>query len=261
MTRYSLFIASALTSAFLFTQAYADTTDETSKSGELPKAEIEGIIKDYIMKHPEVMQESFNKMQQRDQAKRMETMKKGAVKYKDELLGGENTPSAGDASTATVTITEFYDFHCGYCKQMVPTITKVLDEDKHVRVVFKDLPILSPDSELAAKASIAFYSLNKAHYFEFYTELMKATGHFDEQLLQETAAKFGVKGDALKDAMNLPEVAEAVAKNKELAKNLSVTGTPALFIGTEVMGGAASYDQLKNAIQKIREKKASGHNS
>ena len=127
--------------------------------------------------------------------------------------------------------------------------------------MFKDFPILSPDSELAAKASIAFYSLNKARYFEFYTELMKATGHFDEKTLQDTAAKFGVKGDALKKAMDSPEVAEMVAKNKELAKNLSVTGTPALFIGNEVMGGATSYDQLKDVIQKTREKKASSHNS
>ena len=125
MTRYSLYIASALTGALLMTQAYADTTDERPNVDEVPTAEIESAVKDYIMKHPEVIQESFMKMHEREQAKRMAMMKKGAVKYKDELLGGENTPSAGDASTATVTITEFYDFHCGYCKQMVPTITKL----------------------------------------------------------------------------------------------------------------------------------------
>jgi protein-disulfide isomerase len=251
MSPHLLRVTVAATSMLFMAQAYADTPTPPSK------ADFDIIIKEYIMKHPEVIQQSFAKMQKDAQDKHMAAMRKGAVKYKKELMGSVNNPAIGDPSTATVTITEFYDFHCGYCKQMVPTITKLMEEDKNIRVVFKDYPIFGPDSELAAKASIAFYQLNKARYFDFYQDMMKVTGKFDEKTIQDIAAKYGVNESALKDAMALPAVTKLLDANKELGKNLSVTGTPAFFVGTEVMGGATSYDGLKAAVKKMRDKKAS----
>ncbi len=245
----TLLSVACLLARLLTAEAYADT------AGSLSKDDVQRIVKEYLLKHPETIQASLRAGQSKELARRRKLMQQAARQHQDDLFHSGNYPSAGDAFPGNVTITEFYDFHCGFCKQMVPTLTKLLQEDKHVRVVFRDFPILAPDSELAAKASVAFYRLNKEKYFDFYCELMKSTGHFEDKSIQAIAAKFRVDGDALKAEMDKPETAAAIATNKDLGKALAISGTPTLYVDTIVLDGSTPYDKLKAVIDKLRKQK------
>ncbi len=254
MKATALPLAAALVAVAFAQHACADAPPELSRK------EIETIVRQYVQKHPDVIRDSIRKLQQQELAQHTVQMKKAAAKYQARLTDA-NAPSVGDASAATVTITEFYDFHCGFCKRMVPVIARLIQEDQELRFVFKDYPLLSADSELAARASLAFYRLNKENYFDFYSTLMQSTGQFDDASLQAAAAKYGVAGSALKQAMDDPEIGKALQENKELAKLLSITGTPVLYVGTEVVPSATTYEQLKELINKARKKGTRDHKS
>ncbi len=255
MNRLLFYCSAITTSIMLVFPARADSTQGLSKS------QIEEIVRQYILRHPEIVESSLNTMANQRAARQKELMRKAATEFADELRGSAQDPTVGASSEDTTTITMFYDFHCGFCKQMLPVLTRLMQEDKHLRFVFKDYPILSPDSDLAAKASIAFYLLNKDRYFDFYTELMKSTGHFDEKSLGEAAGKLGVAADALSQTMAKPEVAAAIAHNKELATKLHIIGTPVIYVGSEVLAGAVTYDQIKEVIRHLRTSEAHGHTS
>ncbi len=250
MNKPFLSLAGITITAMFFSPALADSSSQRSKR------QIEEIIRQYILTHPDVIQLSFENMAKKKAAAQKKLMHAAATELKDALRGNTEDPTVGDPSTATATVTVFYDFHCGFCKQLLPVLTRLMQEDKHLRIVFKDYPILAPDSDLAAKASIAFYLLNKEHYFDYYTELMKSTGHFDEKSLGEAAGKLGVPVDVLRQTMEKPEIAAAIAHNKELATKLHITGTPTIYVGTEVLPGATTYEQLKEVIRKVRASEA-----
>lgn len=220
----------------------------------LTRSDVEAIVKQYIMDHPEVLIESVNQMQQKMQLDRMKKAAEAITTRKDEIMNDPDSPVAGNPS-GDVTVVEFFDYNCGYCKRMVPIISKVMEEDKNIRFVFKEFPILSATSATAAKAALAVYRMDKEKYFPFHSALMKATGSMNEEAIMKIAESLDIDTDDLKEEMKKPEIEQEIDKNHKLAEALNVSGTPAFIIGEQFLPGAIDEATLREAVKEARAKK------
>lgn len=215
--------------------------------GELP-----ALVKETLINNPDILVEAFKEMRKKQEADSKEAAQKAFVKNKDKIYRDNTSPSLGNPRGTDVTIVEFFDYHCGYCKQMLPVITKLTNEDKKVRVIFREFPILSDDSVMAARAALAVHKIDKNKYFAFHTALMNTKGKFDERMLMEVAKNLGISSKELKTQMDSKEVSDMLEANRKLAQEFGIRGTPAILIGDQMMPGAVPYDNLKAAIEDIR---------
>lgn len=221
----------------------------------LAKADVQAIIKETLINDPEIIMLALEKLRQQKAEDAKKEGKAAIEKNKADLFSDATSPSIG-AANADVTVVEFYDYHCGYCKTFLAELTKLVAADKKLRVVFKDFPILSEDSVTAARASIAAYNINKAKYLDYHTALMSEKGKFDETRLLEIAKRVGIDADKLKAEMAKPEITAKLDKNRMLAEQLGIRGTPGLVIGNEVLGGAASLAEMQEYVAKARAENA-----
>jgi len=220
----------------------------------ITKEEAEEIVKQTIQDNPELIMKSVQSFQIKKQAEAASQAAKNIVAMQGDLQNNPNSPSVGNPN-ADVTIVEFFDYHCGYCKRLIPAITQLLDEDKNIRFVFKELPILGEDSVTATKVSLAVNLVDKSKYFAFHNAVMKMTGSFTLEALIAKAKELGVDEVALRAAINSPEVAKEISNNKELASSLNITGTPAMVIGSDLTPGAIPIDTIKAKIAAARANK------
>lgn len=166
------------------------------------------------------------------------------------LLDDPNTPFVGPKD-AKFQIVEFFDYNCGFCKQANPDLDRVIKEQPNIKFIFKELPILSDSSDLAARWAMAANRHGK--YLEFHTELMMHQGPLTEDYLVETAKKLGLDPGKMKIDANDQEVRDDLQKNIDLARQLGVRGTPFFIIGKEKIPGAVGYSKMKELIAKERD--------
>ena len=214
------------------------------------KEEINKLIEAYIMEHPEVIIKSIDEMRKRQQREEQEAAKKNLIAFEDEILRNPSDPVGGNKE-GDVTDVEFYDYRCGYCKLFYYALNEVSEEDENVRIVFKELPVLGPTSELAARAAIAASRQNL--YQPFHEKLMELEGNFDDKKLFDVAGEVGLDIARLKKDMALRSVQGILDDTKDLAQNLSITGTPAIIIGSNIIRGAIGKDRLKALIAATRK--------
>ena len=226
--------------------AKPDTSEATSG---LSKAEIEKIVHEYIVSNPEVLVEAFDALEQREIAKKAEQFEKNLVQAKDDLWNDGFSYVAGNPD-ADVTIVEFFDYNCGYCRRALPTVLRLLDQDKNIRVVFKEWPIQGPDSIVAARASMA--ATKQGKFMELHEALMNSSEAVTEASVMKTAAQVGIDVVQLQKDMEAPELDEMLSRNSALAQNLGITGTPAFVVGDQLIPGAAPIDQFKSVIEAVR---------
>ena len=216
-------------------------TVSLSHSHEINKDKVETIIKDFLKKNPEYIQSTLDnyKISQENQKKQ------NAIK----LLKGIGNPGFFHKQ-ADITIYEFFDYNCGYCKSVVKTIMDVLSEDKKINFVFVEFPILSQQSYFAAKAALASKKQNL--YNQFHLSLMKIKGRVNEEKVFNIAKKIGLDLSQLRIDMNNPEIEQQLLKNREIAKLLGLNGTPAFVIGDIIYSGALNLNNLKEIIKNFR---------
>lgn len=238
--------------------AVAPAAPATAQGNFVTKQELPALVKEAIMKNPEMIMDAVKVLKEKQATEAKAKAEEALVKNKDALFGNANDPSFGDAKTADVTVVEFFDYHCGYCRHLLPDLTKLVKEDGKVRVIFKELPILSDDSRAAARAALAVNAIAKDKYFDYHTALMKHEGKYEEKSLLDIAKKLGVDTAKLKTEMAKPEYTAALEKNSMLAEELGVRGTPALVIGNQISPGTLPYDELKKLVTAARagDKKA-----
>lgn len=210
------------------------------------KSALSAEIKQFILDNPQVLISSveayYNK--QNDTKKAQE----GPLnQFPAGLLDYPGTPEAGPKD-AKVTMVEFFDYNCGYCKQVATDVENLLKEDKNVRVVFKELPILSDTSEVAARYALAAHKQGK--YMPYHMALLQHQGPISETFLLDTAKTLGLDADKLKKDANTQDVRDMLAKNVDLAKELGVRGTPFFIIGREKVPGAIGLSRMKEIIAK-----------
>ena len=226
----------------------------TAPVKSLPPAEkkaIEGIVREYILNNPEVIIEAIQGLRERDQQQARKRVRKTLVSRRGELLNDPLTPVGGNPK-GDVTIVEFFDYRCGYCKRVFPAIQELLNTDGNIRYVFKEFPILGPDSVTAAKVALAVWKIDKEKYEPFHKAMMPTKGALTESRIMRIAAGVGLDVKALKKAMLGPDIAALIEKNFALAQALDINGTPAFVIGDEVVRGAIDLAALKQLVSQAR---------
>jgi protein-disulfide isomerase len=224
--------------------AAADTRPVTR--GELP-----ALVREALMSNPEMIKDAVEKLREKQAAEAKTKADAAMVKYKDALFNDPDAPTVG-AKDADVVIVEFFDYHCGYCRRMVPAVTQLLKEDKKVRFIFKEFPILSEDSVNASRAALAVNRIAKDKYFDYHQALMKIEGKYDEKALLDAGKKLGISSDKLKAEMAKPEVTAILDKDREMGAELGVTGTPAIIVGNTLIPGAIPYEEMKKVVENVR---------
>ncbi len=219
---------------------------------EAQRKEIEALIEDYITKNPDIIMRSLQSMQARKEQAERDHAKEAVVQLRDQLAHDPADPAVGDAA-ATVTIVEFFDYRCSYCKRVLPDLMKIMAEDKGVRVVFKEFPILGDESVLATRAALAVWNTWPDKYMAYHDAMMGGRGALSANKVYDYAAELGIDTDAMKVAMKDPKVDAVIQRNYELAQILQINGTPAFIIGDELAPGAIDLNAMKQLVAKARK--------
>ena len=214
----------------------------SSHSHEMNKDKVEKIIKEFLKKNPEYIKSTLDNFKIAQEKQK----KQNAIKLLKEI----DNPGFFHKQ-ADITIYEFFDYNCGYCKSVVKTIMDILSEDKKINFVFVEFPILSQKSYIAAKAALASKKQNL--YNQFHLSLMKMKGRLNEEKVFSIAKKTGLDLRKLRIDMNNPEIEQQLLKNREIAKLLGLNGTPAFIIGDIIYSGALNLNNLKQIIKDFRE--------
>ncbi|MBY8825890.1 DsbA family protein [Sphingomonas colocasiae] len=211
--------------------------------GDAERAKIEAVVRDYILAHPEIIPEAMEKLQQREISKVVDTNRSRIeTPFASAWAGNER----GDA-----TLTIFFDYACGYCRASLPDIERLLKEDKQLKVVFRELPILSETSELAARASLAAAAQGK---FKAFHDALYAAGRPTPQTIERVQKEVGIDISAAAKVQTSPEASREIEGNVQLARDLRFSGTPSWVVGDQILNGAVGYDTLKKAIAEARKK-------
>lgn len=209
----------------------------------------EGVIKDYLLKNPVIIREALQALQVQEEDAKQARASTVLKTHKDQLFYDKTSPVAGNPK-GDITIVEFFDYNCGYCKRTALTLKAVMKQDPNVRVVYKEFAILGPQSIIAAKAALAAQKQGK--YKEFHEGLMM--GQSDENSISALTNLLGMDYKKLRKDMTDPEIQQVLQKNYQLAITLGINGTPAFVIGERLVPGAVGVAALTQIIKEERAK-------
>ncbi|MGE3622663.1 MAG: DsbA family protein [Bdellovibrionales bacterium] len=228
----------------------ATTAPAASVFSDAQRSEIENVVKEYLtQKNPEVIMQAMQELKKRQEADSDAKSKSAITSNKDKLYNDPNSPVGGNPK-GDVTVVEFFDYQCGYCKMSQPTVEKLIKEDKNVKVVYKEFPILGPASTTATKAALASVKQNK--YEKLHEALMTEKGHFTDDIVYKIAKDAGLDVEKLKKDMNDPSIDKMIEANIALGTEIGARGTPTFIINDELFPGAMEYPQLKKAVEDAR---------
>jgi len=214
------------------------------------RAEIENIVKAYLVdKHPEVMAQGLQNLQKREREDAEAKSKEAVNSAKDRIYNDPNSPVAGNPK-GDVTVVEFYDFQCGYCKMSEEGVERLLKEDKNVKFVYKDFPILGPASTEASKAAVA--SIKQGKFQAFHDAMMNKKDHLTSEMMFQTAKDVGIDVEKLKKDMESDSVKDILNSNLKLGQDIGIRGTPMFIVGDNVFPFAMEYDKLKQTVADAR---------
>jgi protein-disulfide isomerase len=210
--------------------------------------DIEKIIYNYLLENPEVIFEAVDKFRANEREMEEKLFSKKYDEYRDDIINDPTSPSVGP-DDADVVIVEFFDYNCGYCKQAFFDVQAILKDDKNVKVIFKELPILSSGSKTAAQWALASHKQGK--YWEYHSKIMKSPSK-DERTLEKLAKDIGLDIKKLKKDAESTEIQEAIENNLELTRQLGIRGTPAFIINDSLARGYIGLEGMKSQIKQIR---------
>jgi protein-disulfide isomerase len=214
------------------------------------KQQLDQQIHDYILAHPEVVMEALQAYDQQQKDKEAAGQKQAITERSDELLHDAGDPVGGNPD-ATLTVVEFFDYHCPYCKAVAPEFLSTVQSDGNLRVVFKEFPILGDSSVFAAKVALAAEKQGK--YIDMHRALMALKGDLSEDAVYGAAKAQGLDVDKLKQDVAAPDIEERITKTYDLARALGIHGTPAFIIGDELIPGALPMSELMQKVDKQRK--------
>jgi protein-disulfide isomerase len=211
---------------------------------------IESIIHDYLVHNPDVLIEALRGAEEKLNREADASATKALRDRRGEIFDDPATPVGGNPR-GDVTIVEFFDYRCPYCKQVLPSLQSLLKEDRKLRFLYKEMPVLGPQSVVAAHAALAAQRQGK--YEAFHTAMMATKGQITEDTVYQVAGSVGLDVDRLKRDMAAPEIDRELKANLALADALNIHGTPAFIIGDQIVPGALDLDTLKNMIADARK--------
>lgn len=219
----------------------------------MPKDEFARRVRAYLLEHPEVIAEAIGRLKSQQGAQEATEVQTALKLRADEVFRDPDSPVGGNPD-GDVTLVEFFDYNCAYCRQVAPLLLEAVAADPKLRVVFKEFPILGSNSAFAAKAALAAHKQGK--YLAFHDELMKARGVLDERKVLEAATAAGLDVDRLKTDMEAPTIQAVLDRNLDLARALRINGTPGFVVGDGVFAGARDLKGLQALITEARNSRS-----
>jgi protein-disulfide isomerase len=213
------------------------------------KAEIERIIHDYLVENPEVLVKAFEELERRQGVAKLAETQAAVEKHRKAIYEDPGDYVAGNPE-GDVTLVEFFDYQCGYCKRSFEPLMDFVEKDGNIRLVLKEFPILGPNSLLATKAAIA--AENQGRYFDMHRALYEHKGGIDEDAIMAVAAGLGLDVAKLKKDMGDPAIQDQVSRTYRLAEQLGVDGTPAFVVGGTMYPGAVDEARLTEMMKEAR---------
>ena len=217
------------------------------------KTEIEKIIRDYLVTHPEVLQEAIAELDKRQAA--ADTAKaKAAVAANAETLFNSSRQVVLGNPKGDVTLVEFFDYNCGFCKGALPTLVDLMKDDTKLKVVLKEFPVLGPGSVEAAKVAVAVRMQDKSgkKYLDFHQKLLGGRGQADKARALAVAKEVGMDMARLEKDMASDEARVSLEESLKLAETLGLNGTPSYVVGDDVVIGAVGMEALRGKIAMAR---------
>lgn len=229
-----------------------ETVAESSAAADLPvdRAAIEQIIYDYLMANPEVILDAVDKYQQDKQAAADQAAVAVLEKNWEALVDGPYTFSVGPKDAA-VTVIEFFDYNCGYCRVATPHLLSAIGDMPDVRFVFKEYPIRGADSVAVARASLA--AIGQDNYLELHQALMTAEGRMSLERFEEMASGLGMDIEKIRAKMDDDDIKAALERNNALTKALYIEGTPSFIIGRSVVRGWPGPEKFTQMIEDAKK--------
>ena len=216
---------------------------------ELSEEDVKRLALEAILENPEIVMEAVQILREREAQEQAAASEEALAARSGELTEGENAPVLGNPE-GDVTIVEFFDYNCPYCRRAAEGLEVLLEDDPDLRVVLREFPILGEDSVAAAQASLA--AEKQGGYEAFHFALMTASGRVDEVAIEEAAEAAGLDMERLRADMETPEVQAHIDASIELAEAVGITGTPAFVVGDVVVPGAVPPEELAALVEEIR---------
>lgn len=250
--RILAFAAAAIAAVAISAASLAPAWAQADKPPLSPEQEtrIKDLIKEYILANPEIILEAVQTLRRRQEEAQKKAAEDALKTRRAELQGAKDLPVAGNPN-GDVTIVEFMDYRCGYCKSVKPTLDQVVKDDGKIRLVVKEFPILGPASRVASAAAVAAHKQGK--YLALHNALMAYPNNLTDDVIMALARQVGLDVAKLKEDMKAAEVQELIGRTNKLAQDLGINGTPAFIIGDEIVPGAINAEEFKMRVAAARK--------
>jgi protein-disulfide isomerase len=222
-----------------------------SQEKPLDRAAIEKIVHEYLVQHPEVLEEAMMALDKKQQAAAAEGQAKVLAEKAALLFDSRRQVVLGNPK-GDVTLVEFFDYNCGYCKRALPDMLGLLERDRNLKIVLKEFPVLGQSSVEAAKVAVAVQRIAPDKYLDFHKRLLGGRGEANKARALEAASGAGIDGSALDKALGDREIGATLEEVFGLATGLGLNGTPSYVVGNQVVPGAIGIARLEDAIGKAR---------
>ena len=215
------------------------------------RQEIVTILRDALKSDPSILRDAIAALQA-DESQQQETTTRAVIAgAREALLHTAGDPVAGNPN-GDVTVVEFYDVRCPYCRSMLPVVAELLKHDRNIRLVFKDIPILGPGSVIAAHAVLA--AQRQGGFQKLHDALMAGTPDINQEVVRTATLRVGLDWDRLQRDMADPSIQARLDANLKMAHALQIEGTPAYVIGDRMLSGAVELAELQGAVAAARQK-------
>ena len=216
----------------------------------ITEARVRELVRETLLANPEILMEAIAILEDRAAQDRVTGSAEMIAAQRQLLERDPNAPVLANAD-GDVTIVEFFDYNCPYCRRVVPAVEGLIEADPGIRLVYREWPILGEGSVFAARAALA--ARQQGLYAEFHAAMMGMNGRAEERSVLIIAEEIGLDIDQLRADMEAPEVAEHIETSMRLAELLGITGTPTFILGNNLVPGAVEQDVLQRLVDEVRE--------
>jgi protein-disulfide isomerase len=213
---------------------------------------VEQVVEQYLRTHPEVIEQTLQALQTKREDEERERVRMVIATRQADLLNDPHSPVSGNLK-GDVTLVEFFDYRCGYCKRVAGAVSQLQHDDPNIRVVYKDFPILGEASVFAARAALASKAQGK--HLAFHEALLASQDDLTQEKIFAIAKDVGLDPERLQADMQAPIIQTVIDRNRALARDLGINGTPGFIVGTELVPGALDLKDLKNLVGQTRKEK------
>lgn len=218
---------------------------------------VKKVVRDYLMEHPEVLGEALEALREKMRAQSEADAHRMLEARKDEIVKNADDPVGGNVK-GDVTVVEFFDYNCGFCKQTFDAVWDAVKADGKTRIVLKEFPILGPDSVIASRVALVAKAQSQAKYDEIHRSFMKFRGRLDEKTIFRLAGEAGMNVEQLKKDIGGADIDRQLKKTADLARALDIGGTPTFIVGDRILSSALDQATMKQLIDVARKANPKG---